>query len=97
MTPVTLENASSVHGYKLSTWCVAHLGALVDTLLFFMMQQVVRDAVMITIIRAAIATITPTTMPSMLTGGLGRGTVKEQANTAEWGRMWKQPAFLSSY
>ena len=66
-----------VHGYKLCSQCVAHLGALVDILLFFMMQQVVRDAVMITTIRATIATITPTTMPSVLTGGLG-GTVKEQ-------------------
>ena len=86
-----------VHGYKLCSWCVAHLGALVDTLLFCMMQEIVIDAVMITTIRAAIATITPTSRPSMLTGALGGGAVKEQANTAEWVRMWKQPAFLSSY
>ena len=43
-----------------------------------MMQQVARDAVMITTIRAAIATITPTRRPSMLTGALVGGTVKEQ-------------------
>ena len=67
-----------VHGYKLCSWCVAHLGALVDTLLFFMMQQVARDAVMTTTVRATIATTTPTTMPSMLTGALVGGTVKEQ-------------------
>ena len=56
--------------------CAAHLGAQVDTLLFFMMQEIVIDAVMITTIRAAIATITPTRRPSMLTGGLGGGTAK---------------------
>ena len=43
-----------------------------------MMQETVIDAVMTTTIRAIIATITPTSRPSMLTGVLGGGTVKEQ-------------------
>ena len=49
-----------------------------------MMQEIVIDAVMITTIRAAIATITPTRRPSMVTGGLDGGTAKEQTNKAKW-------------
>ena len=76
-----------VHGYKLCSWCVAHLGAQVDIFLFTM-QEIAIEAVMITTIRAAIATIIPTSRPSMLTGGVGGGPAKEQTNTAQRVRLW---------